>query len=138
MVSHGIYLKGKQNSQLRGGIGLFAGPPPFVWISNQASNSGVALFGSLQGTNTNVYQFNPDVNAYEPDLDTLKGGLGSSYSINVTDPNFKFPQALKSNLAFDQKLPDNWIITLEGTYIKNINSAFFQNINLPETGTQLA
>ena len=130
--------KGKQNSQLRGGIGLFAGPPPFVWISNQASNSGVALFGSLQAKNSNAYQFSPDVNAYKPDLDTLKGGLGSSYSINVTDPNFKFPQALKTNLALDQKLPDNWIITLEAIYTKNINSAFFQNINLPDAGTQLA
>lgn len=130
--------KGKQNSQLRGGLGLFAGPPPFVWISNQASNSGVALFGSIQAKNTNAYLFNPDVNSYKPDLDTLKGGLSSSYFINVTDPKFKFPQAFKSNLALDQKLPGNWIVTLEGTYTKNINSAFFQNINLPETGTQLA
>ncbi len=130
--------KGKQNTQLRGGLGLFAGPPPFVWISNQASNSGVALFGSTQAVNTNAYLFNPDVNAYKPNLDTLKGGLSSSYSINVTDPKFKFPQAFKSNLAIDQKLPGNWIITLEGIYTKNINSAFFQNINLPETGTKLA
>lgn len=129
---------GKQTTQLRGGVGLFAGPPPFVWISNQASNSGVALFGSSQVKNSSAYLFNPDVNAYKPNLDTLKGGLSSSYAINVTDPNFKFPQALKANLALDKKLPDNWTLTLEGILTRNINSAFFQNINLPQSGTQLS
>ncbi len=128
--------KGKQNTQLRGGLGLFSGPPPFVWISNQASNSGVALFGSV--SNGTGYAFSPDVSAYKPNLDTLKSGLSNSYSINVTDPNFKFPQAFKTNLALDQKLPDNWVITLEANYTKNIHSAFFENINLPQTGTQLA
>lgn len=126
---------GKQTSQLRGGLGLFAGVPPFVWISNQASNSGVALFGSI--SNGTGYAFSPDVTAYKPNPDTIKGALSSSYSINVTDPKFKFPQVFKSNLAWDKRLPGNWIITLEGNYIRNINSAFFQNINLPETGTQL-
>lgn len=128
--------KGKQNMQLRGGIGLFAGPPPFVWISNQASNSGVALFGSV--SNGTGYAFSPDVNNYKPNVDTLKAKLSSSYSINVTDPDFKFPQALKTNLALDKKLPGNWTVTLEGIFTKNINSAFFQNINLPQTGTQLS
>ncbi len=127
---------GKQNTQLRGGLGLFAGPPPFVWISNQASNSGVALFGSI--SNGKGYAFSPDPNAYKPNLDSLKAGLSKSYNINVTDPKFKFPQAFKTNLAFDKKLPDNWTITLEGIYTKNINSAFFQNVNLPQTGMQLA
>ena len=127
---------GKQNTQLRGGLGLFEGPPPFVWISNQASNSGVALFGSV--SNGQGYAFSPDVNAYKPNLDTVKAGLSNSYSINVTDPKFKFPQAFKTNLALDKKLPDNWTVTVEGIYTKNINSAFFENIDLPQTGTQLA
>ncbi|HWJ29297.1 MAG TPA: hypothetical protein VNS32_22345, partial [Flavisolibacter sp.] len=79
--------------------------------------------------------FSPDVNAYRP----TSGGnaLTSSYSINVTDPNFKYPQALKSTLAVDKRLPGNWIITLEANYTKNINSAFFQNVNLPTSGVIL-
>ncbi|MGC4036438.1 MAG: TonB-dependent receptor, partial [Chitinophagaceae bacterium] len=65
-------------------------------------------------------------------------GLSKSYSINVTDPKFKFPQAFKSSLAVDKKLPGNFILTLEGTYAKDVNAAFFQNINLPSTGIVLA
>jgi hypothetical protein len=114
--------------QVRGGTGLFQGPPPFVWISNQASNSGMALFGSI--SNGTGYIFSPDVNKYRP---TTSAALSSSYSINVTDPNYKFPQVWKSTLAVDKKL-FGWTITAEGTYISNINASVFQNIALPSNG----
>jgi len=114
--------------QIRGGTGLFQGPPPFVWISNQASNSGMALFGSI--TNGTGYMFSPDINAYRP---TPTPGLSKSYSLNVTDPNYKFPQVWKSTLAVDKKVL-GWTVTAEGTYIKNINATVFQNVVLPSTG----
>ena len=120
---------GDQTLQIRGGAGLFQGAPPFVWISNQASNSGMALFGSFTNNNTNT--FSPDVNAYRP---TATAGLSSSYSINVTDPNYKFPQVFKSTLAADKKLGNGWTLTAEGTYTKQFNASVFQNIALPNTG----
>ncbi len=120
---------GDQTLQIRGGIGLFQGAPPFVWISNQASNSGMALFGSFTNNNTNV--FNPDVNAYRP---SATGGLSSSYSVNATDPNYKFPHVLKSTIAADKKLGNGWTLTAEGTYTKQLNASVFQNAALPSTG----
>jgi hypothetical protein len=114
--------------QIRGGSGLFQGPPPFVWISNQASNSGMALFGSI--TNGQGYMFNPDINAYRP---TPTQGLSNRYNLNVTDPNYKFPQVWKSTLAVDKKVL-GWTVTAEGTYIKNINATVFQNVALPSEG----
>ena len=117
-----------QTLQVRGGTGLFQGPPPFVWISNQASNTGMALFGSI--TNGQGYMFNPDINAYRP---TPTPGLSKAYSLNVTDPNYKYPQVWKSTLAVDKKIL-GWTVTAEGTYIKNINATVFQNVALPSTG----
>jgi hypothetical protein len=117
-----------QTLQVRGGTGLFQGPPPFVWISNQASNSGMALFGSI--TNGTGYMFSPDIDKYRP---TPTPGLSKSYSLNVTDPNYKFPQVWKSTLAVDKKVL-GWTVTAEGTYIKNINATVFQNVALPSTG----
>jgi hypothetical protein len=114
--------------QVRGGTGLFQGPPPFVWISNQASNSGMALFGSI--TNGKEYMFSPDINAYRP---TPTQGLSSAYNLNVTDPNYKFPQVWKSTLAVDKKIL-GWTVTAEGTYMKNINATVFQNVALPSVG----
>jgi hypothetical protein len=117
-----------QSLQIRGGAGLFQGAPPFVWISNQASNSGMALFGSISNDKTKV--FSPDVNAYRP---TVQPGASKSYSINVTDPDYKFPQVFKSTLAVDKKL-FGFTVTAEGTFIQNINASVFQNIALPSTG----
>jgi Carboxypeptidase regulatory-like domain/TonB-dependent Receptor Plug Domain len=117
-----------KSMQIRGGAGLFQGAPPFVWISNQASNSGMALFGSI--SNGQGYIFSPDVNAYRP---TATAGLSKSYSINVTDPSYKFPQVLKSSLAVDKKIW-GFTITAEGSYTANINASVFQNIALPSTG----
>jgi len=111
-----------QKTQVRGGLGWFSGPPPFVWISNQASNNGV-LFGSI--SNGKTYAFNPDPEAYRS---TITSPV--SYSINATDPGFKFPQVLKTSLAVDQKLPGNFILTLEGIYNKNVNAVYFQNVGL--------
>lgn len=125
-------VMGDKSLQVRGGIGLFAGPPPFVWISNQASNSGMALFGSI--SNGSGYIFSPDINKYRP---AASATLSKSYSINVTDPNFKFPQTMKMSLAFDKKLPNNWVLTVEGQLSSNINAAFFQNVNQPSTGVVL-
>ncbi len=117
-----------QTLQVRGGTGLFQGPPPFVWISNQASNTGMALFGSI--TNGTGYMFNPNIDAYRP---TPTPGLSKSYSLNVTDPNYKYPQVWKSTLAVDKKIL-GWTVTAEGTYIKNINATVFQNVVLPSEG----
>ncbi len=120
---------GDQTLQLRGGAGLFQGAPPFVWVSNQASNSGMLLFGSFSNANTNT--FNPDVNAYRPQA---TAGLSSSYSINVTDPNYKFPQVFKSTFAADKKLGNGWTLTAEGTFTKQFDASVFENIALPSTG----
>src|SRR5829696_1555316 len=60
-----------QSTQVRGGIGSFSGPPPFVWVSNQASNNGVQ-FGSFTLDNANGtlvderLAFKSNINANRP------------------------------------------------------------------------
>jgi len=131
-------VNGDQTFQIRGGAGLFQGPPPFVWISNQSSNAGMPgpNFGSISSGSSNTagsssYVFNPNPDAYRP---TVNSGLFNSYNINVTDPNFKFPQVFKTTLAADKKLGNGWTVTAEGTYTKNFNAAAFQNVALPSSG----
>ncbi|WP_236652685.1 TonB-dependent receptor [Chitinophaga vietnamensis] len=124
-------------TQIRGGAGLFAGPPPAVWLSNQAGNNGVQ-FGSFvaqtsASSPTIPYAFNPDPNAYRPG----PGKLSTAYNIAAIDRNFKYPQVLKATLAIDRQLPGGIIGTLEANYAKDINAVYFQNVNLPNTGFQL-
>ncbi|NNV56554.1 TonB-dependent receptor [Limnovirga soli] len=119
-------VTGDKKTQVRGGVGIFAGPPPFVWISNQASNNGVQ-FGSFSKTNV---AFSEDVNTYRPSATAEN----TSYNLVFTDKDFKYPQALKASLAIDRKLPGNVVATLEATYSKDIDAVYFQNVNLPSTG----
>ena len=123
-------VKGDKTTQMRGGLGVFAGAPPFVWISNQASNNGVD-FGSF--VNTSGVAFNPDVNANRPQ----NAAANTQYNLAVTANDFKFPQLFRSNLAVDHKLPFDITATLEGLFSKDINGVYHQNVNLPSTGTAL-
>lgn len=120
---------GDQTLQIRGGAGIFAGPPPFVWISNQASNNGVQ-FGSIVRTTGVPFKADPD--AYRP----AAGAANTSYGINITDKNFKYPQVLKTSLAIDKKFKNDWIVTLEASYTKDINAVYYVNRNLNQDLTQ--
>jgi hypothetical protein len=126
-----------QKTQVRGGIGSFSGPPPFVWVSNQASNNGVQ-FGSFNNTINPAtglpYIFKADINAYRPSSSAAL----TSYNLVFTDKDFKYPQVLKSSIAVDQKLPKDFVVTAEFSYSKDLNAVNFENVNLPLAGTALA
>ena len=136
-------VNGDKKTQIRGGVGVFAGAPPFVWISNQASNNGID-FGSValvSGTGAGQtsptdprFIFNANVDANRPQ----NAKANTTYNLAVTAKDFKFPQLFRSNLAIDQKLPLGITATLEGIYSKDINAVYHQNINLPVFGAPLA
>ena len=129
-----------QKTQVRGGVGSFAGAPPFVWISNQASNNGVQ-FGSFDITPGGAtpqsdprFAFSADINKNRPS----SGSAPTQYDLVFTEKGFKYPQVLKASLAVDQKLPQDIVVTAEFTYNKDLHAVNFENVNLPSTGTALA
>lgn len=123
--------------QLRGGAGLFTGRVPFVWISNQYSNTGVAFRSTDFGNNAAVvangvsYKFDkndPQLGAFIPSASS------GATTINVIDKNFKFPQIFRANLAADKQLPWGLLATVEALFTKNINNAMYRNLNISENG----
>lgn len=118
---------GNRTTQIRGGSGIFTAPPAFVWISNQIGNTGV-ITGMIDVKNTTAYPFNPDPNFYKP---APTGAIPSSYELATTDPNFKFPQTWRSNLAVDQSLPFGIVGTVEALYSSDVNGIYYINANLP-------
>jgi len=126
---------GDRNTQVRGGTGIFTGKPAYVWISNQVGNTGV-LTGFEQLTNTLARPFHPDPNHYKPT--TVTGAPASSYELALTDPNFKFPQVWRTNLAVDRKLPWGLVGTAEYLYTKDVNGVYYINANLPAPNTSFS
>jgi hypothetical protein len=117
-----------QRTQVRGGAGVFTGPPLYVWISNQLGNTGVLQGSRLEDNPTNR-PFTPDVNKYKPA--SVTGAPAASFELNVTDNNFKFPQVLRNNIAVDRRLPWGLTGTAEFIYNKDINGIYYINANLP-------
>ncbi len=119
---------GNKMTQLRGGTGIFTGKPAYVWISNQIGNNGILT--GFDSKDTTVFRpFNPNPNRYKPV--NVTGEPAGSYELALTDPNFKFPQIWRSNLAIDQKLPFLGLIaTVEGLYSKDVNGVYYINANL--------
>jgi hypothetical protein len=120
-------LLGNRTTQVRGGTGIFTGKPAYVWISNQIGNTGV-LTGFLSATNTTAYPFNPNPDAYKPSVVT--GAPASTYELALTDPNYKFPQQWRSDIAVDQQLPFGVIGTAEFIYGRELNGVYYINANL--------
>jgi len=124
-------VTGKKSTQVRGGTGIFTGRPPYVWVSNQIGNNGV-LTGFIQATNSTQFPFTTNPNSvFRPEQPTLP----STFDIAGTDPDYKFPQVWKSNIAVDQKLPFGFVATAELLYNRNLNAVLYFDANLePATG----
>ena len=122
-------VNGKHTTQIRGGLGLFSGRTPFVWISNQYSNTGVESikFDDYSPGASEVFNYDPKgahLGAYIP-----ANPASAASEIDVTSRNFKVPRIFQLNLGVDHKLPWGLIGTLEGMYRKTINDIAYQDIN---------
>ncbi len=133
-------IDGLGNQQLRGGAGIFTGTPAYVWMSNAYANNGTGL-GLLEcdnAPNTVTPAFN--ASATSPTL-VCDGPGGAGTGTGVGDGTFlgevdiiagntKFPQVFRGNLAYDRRLPENFILTLEGIFSSGVNDYFIVNRNL--------
>ncbi|MBA3671632.1 MAG: TonB-dependent receptor [Gemmatimonadaceae bacterium] len=120
-------VRGDRTTQVRGGTGVFTGSPAYVWISNQVGANGV-LTGFDQLTNTKTRPFNPNPDAYKQT--NVTGAPAASYELAFTNPDYRFPQVWRSNIAVDQKLPYDIVGTAEALYGKDVNGAYYINANL--------
>ncbi|MEN9611041.1 MAG: hypothetical protein RLZZ628_1855 [Bacteroidota bacterium] len=136
-------VEGNKSLVIRGGTGIFTGRPPYVWLSNQIGNNGVLTgyidvpgksLANAAGTQVNIFTNDPSA-TFKP----TNPAVPASFDLAITDPNYKFPQVWKSNLAIDHKLPNGFMLTLEGMYNENINALVYNNYNLePASNTPMS
>ena len=129
-------VTGDRVNQVRGGIGLFVGTPPYIYMENAYVNSGNVI--TFLNCNTNgstapapAFQLDP------ANIDVCRNGQGTRPigDVNLLADGLKFPQPLRMSLAYDRQLPWNLVGTLEGLYSRTLNQLFFVNLNVgPSTG----
>ncbi len=139
---------GDQKNQIRGGVGQFTGPPPFVYLSNAFGNSGLSGFAALActgvttgATSLAVPAFNAASIATPPTSCAAAGAkagatLALGAAVNTIDPAFKMPKYNKATLGYDHRWPSGIISTIEGLYTRSSNNAIYQNLALFDSATQ--
>jgi len=114
-------------TQVRGGVGVFSGRIPYVWLSNAFGNTGKEMV-LLSCSAGNVPAFDPR----DPPTQCADGAgpAHSPATVNIIDPDFRYAQDLKLNLAIDRELPFGFTGTLEGIFTKAINQIHIEEVNL--------
>lgn len=123
---------GMQTTQVRGNVGVFTGQVPYILVGNAYGNTG--LGGVTVGcSGAQVPPFSTDVAALPKSCAgqpaPVPGAAGTA-GINVTDPNFKYPQNFTTSFGFDQRLFGGIVGTFEALYRKDINGLYVRDLNL--------
>ena len=128
-VGFRLHLNDSHTSLLRGGVGLFTGQAPFVWLSNAYNNTGMEAKSVTVNNPTRTPGFTFTSTPYD---DLIKTGVfkaaGSGATINTMNKKFKYPQTLRVNLGFEQTFGDGYKFTFDGLYSKTMNNVMFKNL----------
>jgi hypothetical protein len=108
-------------------------------IGNAYANTGLGLVRLLCSGAGQVPAFTTDVDqlprACAGQPAPLPGQAGTA-GVNVTDPDFKYPQNFTGSLGFDRQLPWGTIFTFEGLYRKAINGVLVVDRNIRDPLTR--
>ncbi len=140
----------REDTQVHGGIGLFGGGTPNVWISNSYSNDGVVLASQSINASTSptavltalqqaaLRGFNGfDIPTAVQAQQTTLAGAGT---VNALAPNFKIPSSWKYTLGVDHETDilgfgKDWKLSAELQYTKVKNAVLWQDLRLVPIGT---
>jgi Carboxypeptidase regulatory-like domain len=120
---------GSVPQQVRGGVGIFSGRTPYVWLSNQFTGTGLEFTRpSVTFNAANRIPFVAD-----PHNQPKTVGTAAPNEVNLLDPDYKYPQVLRWNLAYDRTVA-GWTTTAEFLDTKTLQDVFYQNLNYAESG----
>jgi hypothetical protein len=135
----GFNWAAKDDLTIRGGVGLFSGGSPNVWISNNYSNDGVTI--------DSVFLFpGPGVDGFNVPLVAQNALVAGDGDVNALDPNFEIPSTWKLSLGFEKTtdLPglgvfgENWDFSGDMIYSSVKSAPFWRDANCDGTATQQA
>ncbi|HEX6161118.1 MAG TPA: TonB-dependent receptor, partial [Thermoanaerobaculia bacterium] len=116
--------------QLRGGVGIFAGRTPYVWVSNAYGGTGIGQI-SLECSKPSC---TPTFVADPTNQPTSFPAGGGAFETALTDPDFKAPRLWRGTLGYDRVLPWDIRGTVEVLYSRTIEDVYYQNVNYVESG----
>ena len=126
----GFNWQADENTQLRGGVGLFGGGTPNVWISNSFANDGVTVVSQRIRPVANVDGYNIPQSVLDTH-ETLRG----DGPVNAIFPNFEIPSQWRYNLGIEHYFANDWRMTVDVIHSRVQDEVVWQDIRLVQTGT---
>ena len=149
----------RDNLSFRGGVGLYSGGNPNVWLSNAYSNDGftavqtregdcdAGLVGDCiedmnitpdQGLNTIPLGLDgngrPGYDAPQVMIDFVQNSVANS-SVNGIDPGFEIPKAWKYSLGATWEFGDGWVVNSDVIFTDAEDSAIYRDDALVQYDT---
>lgn len=128
---------------VRGGLGVFSGGNPNVWISNSYSNDGITNVQLRQSFDDSIFNL-PLTGAGRPGFDVpqaLVDGVASvtpedasTQQLALVDPNYKQPNELKFALGATFNLLNEYKIDADLLYSKQRDSAIYRDVSQQVVG----
>jgi hypothetical protein len=120
-------LSGRGTARLRGGVGLFAGPPAYQWFEVVYRRTGTrALTLECAGDAVPTFTLDP---AEQPTACADLYGQPSA-RLAYFDPEFRFPQNLKLSVGADLLLPGGVVGTFDFLFTRGVNTFRVVDVSL--------
>jgi hypothetical protein len=123
-------VSGDRVEQLRGGVGLFVGRPPFVWLGNAFQNSGTGLAQLTCVSSGTVPRFTTSSAASPPSACANGATAATTGDIALLSSDLRFPQFARASLAYDHRFGHAWIASVEAMYTRAMSTFFYTNLAL--------
>jgi len=133
---------------LRGGVGLYSGGNPNVWLSNAYSNDGFSVIQSTENDTDDLFLLKidplnnlttiplgldgngrPVYDAPQDMINYVQGEAGNS-GVNGVDPNFKVPSNWKFSLGGTWVLGNDYVLSGDVIFSRAQDSALYRDDTL--------
>ncbi len=131
-----------EDLEIRGGVGLYTGGNPNVWLSNNYQNNGVIQYNYV-GDNRTLRQslFNmkhdgtgrPLYDIPQAAIDAVTKASANS-DVNVLDPNFEVPNEWKYALGMTYTLPGDYVVQADVLHTRKQDAATLVDLNHVASG----
>ena len=140
----GINWMASPELEVRGGIGLYSGGNPNVWLSNNYSNNGISLYQAstpedfFNADNTlfdipHTGAGNPLIDIPQQLFDEVSEAAGRG-PVNALDPNFKLPKEWKYALGATYTFDSGYVVMADLLYTKKEDAAIVSDLRRSEAG----
>jgi hypothetical protein len=134
-------------TRVRGGIGIFSGGNPNVWISNSYSNDGITNVQQRQSFDQSLFDL-PLSGAGRPGFDVPQALVdavaattpedASTTRLSLVDPNYDQPSELKFALGATIDLKGEYTLDADLLYSQQRDSAIYVDLAQREVGRTVA